>query len=69
MSTSLRLAAIPPISPICLPTKSADLLSDPVGRDSVLGNPMASLTQFPGFPLTEADTEAILTALDLGGSV
>jgi beta-glucosidase len=47
--------------------RQADLLSDPVGRDSVLGNPMASLTQFPGFPLTEADTEAILTALDLGG--
>jgi beta-glucosidase len=47
--------------------RHADLLNDPVGRDSVLGNPMASLTQFPGFPLTEADTEAILTALDLTG--
>jgi hypothetical protein len=28
---------------------------------------MASLTQFPGFPLTEADTDAILTALDSPG--
>jgi beta-glucosidase len=43
--------------------RMGDLLSDPVGRDSVLGNPMASLTQFPGFPLTEADTEAVLTAV------
>jgi beta-glucosidase len=47
--------------------RHADLLNDPVGRDSVLGNPMASLTQFPGFPLTEADTDAILTALDSPG--
>jgi len=47
--------------------RHADLLNDPVGRDSVLGNPMASLTQFPGFPLTDADTEAILAASDLPG--
>jgi beta-glucosidase len=43
--------------------RMGDLLSDPVGRDSVLGNPMASLTQFPGFPVTEADAEAILTTV------
>jgi beta-glucosidase len=43
--------------------RMGDLLSDPVGRDSVLGNPMASLIQFPGFPLTDADADAMLAHL------
>jgi beta-glucosidase len=43
--------------------RMGDLLGDPVSRDSVLSNPLASLTQFPGFPLTEADTDAILAGL------
>jgi beta-glucosidase len=44
--------------------RMGDLLNDPVGRDSVLGNPLASLTQFPGFPLTETDIGAVLTSLN-----
>jgi hypothetical protein len=29
----------------------ADLLSDATGRDSVLGVPLQSLVEFPGFPV------------------
>jgi beta-glucosidase len=43
--------------------RKADLLNDPVGRESVLGQPMASLTQFPGFPLADAEAEAVLASL------
>jgi beta-glucosidase len=43
--------------------RMGDLLGDPVGRDSVLGNPMVALSQFPGFPINEADAEAILVEL------
>jgi beta-glucosidase len=38
----------------------ADLLSDPIGRDSVLANPLAAVSQFPGFPLSDEDAEAVL---------
>lgn len=43
--------------------RMGDLLGDPVGRDSVLGNPMLALSQFPGFPINEADAEAVLAAM------
>jgi hypothetical protein len=45
-----------------------DLLGDPVGCDSVLGNPMLALSQFPGFPINEADAEAVLAGLGGGSS-
>jgi hypothetical protein len=38
-------------------------MGDLLGRDSVLGNPMVALSQFPGFLLNEADAEAILVGL------
>jgi beta-glucosidase len=43
--------------------RMGDLLGDPVGRDSVLGNPMVALSQFPGFPINQADAEAVLVGL------
>jgi beta-glucosidase len=43
--------------------RMGDLLNDPVGRDSVLGNPMATLTEFPGFPAASTDVEALLSQL------
>lgn len=43
--------------------RMADLLSDETGRDSVLGVPMLTLAEFPGFPLELADLEQILSAL------
>jgi beta-glucosidase len=43
--------------------RMGDLLGDPVGRDSVLGNPMVALTQFPGFPINEADADAVLAGM------
>jgi beta-glucosidase len=48
--------------------RMGDLLGDPVGRDSVLGNPMLALSQFPGFPINEADAEAVLAGLGGGSS-
>lgn len=43
--------------------RMADLLSDETGRDSVLGVPMLTLAEFPGFPLELADLEQIVSAL------
>ena len=40
--------------------RMADLLSDETGRDSVLGVPLQSLVEFPGFPVEQADIDHIL---------
>ena len=40
-----------------------DLLSDPVSQDSVLGFPLISVTQFPGFPVSTEDAEDLLSRL------
>ena len=40
-----------------------DLLSDPVSNDSVLGFPLISVTEFPGFPVAHQEAEEILTRL------
>ncbi len=44
--------------------RMADLLSDETGRDSVLGVPLQSLVEFPGFPVEQADIGHILVDLE-----
>jgi beta-glucosidase len=39
----------------------ADLLSDPVSQDSALIFPLISVTQFPGFPVSAEEAQALLT--------
>jgi beta-glucosidase len=41
----------------------ADLLSDPVSQDSALIFPLISVTQFPGFPVSDEDAEELLARL------
>jgi beta-glucosidase len=43
--------------------RMGDLLSDPVSQDSVLGFPLISVTEFPGFPVAHQEAEEILTRL------
>lgn len=40
--------------------RMADLLSDETGQDSVLGVPLLSLLEFPGFPVDRGDVDRIL---------
>ncbi len=40
--------------------RAGDLLSDPVGRTSILSVPMRGLVQFPGFPIDEHDVNQLL---------
>lgn len=40
--------------------RMGDLLSDPVGRDSVLSNPFVSVAEFPGFPVTADEAAQLL---------
>jgi beta-glucosidase len=40
--------------------RMADLLSDETGRDSVLGVPLQTLLEFPGFPVEQEDVDCIL---------
>jgi beta-glucosidase len=43
--------------------RMADLLSDETGKDSVLGVPLLSLTEFPGFPVDGEDVTHILKTI------
>jgi beta-glucosidase len=43
--------------------RKADQLSDPVARKSTLSNPVAVLCMFPGFPVSDAEAQAILDRL------
>jgi beta-glucosidase len=43
--------------------RMADLLSDETGKDSVLGVPLLSLTEFPGFPIDSEDATHILETI------
>lgn len=40
--------------------RAGQLLSDPVGRQSILAVPLLGLAQFPGFPLDERDVQSLL---------
>jgi beta-glucosidase len=40
-----------------------DLLSDPVSEDSVLSAPLISVTQFPGFPVSNEEAQELLSRL------
>jgi beta-glucosidase len=40
--------------------RAGDLLSDPVGRESILAIPLQGLMQFPGFPVHEDDIPGLL---------
>lgn len=40
--------------------RAAQLLADPVGRQSILAVPLLGLAKFPGFPLDERDVEGLL---------
>lgn len=42
--------------------RAAQLLADPVGRQSILAVPLLGLAQFPGFPLGVGDVHALLAA-------
>jgi beta-glucosidase len=43
-----------------------DLLADPTGRDSVLGQPLHTMLEFPGVPLDRADIDRILADISRG---
>jgi beta-glucosidase len=43
--------------------RMGDLLRDPVSQDSVLGFPLISVAEFPGFPVSIAEAREILTRL------
>jgi beta-glucosidase len=43
--------------------RMGDLLRDPVSQDSVLGFPLISVAEFPGFPVSIAEAKEILTRL------
>lgn len=42
--------------------RAAQLLADPVGRQSILAVPLLGLAQFPGFPLDAGDVHTLLAA-------
>jgi hypothetical protein len=41
----------------------ADLLGDETGKDSVLGVPLLTLMEFPGFPVDAEDATHILKTI------
>ena len=43
--------------------RMADLLADETGQDSVLGLPLLTLIEFPGFPVDDKDITHILATI------